>query len=55
MPVTMTFPRRQTPLVDVAGVRIGSAAPIAVQSMTNTDTADVQSTVNQVMALAGAA
>jgi (E)-4-hydroxy-3-methylbut-2-enyl-diphosphate synthase len=41
-------------VVDVAGVKIGGAHPIIVQSMTNTETADVASTVNQVMALAAA-
>jgi len=44
-------PRRTTPTVDVAGVRVGSAHPIVVQSMTNTDTADVDATVAQVRAL----
>src|SRR5689334_15022903 len=47
-------PRRATPAVDVGGVKVGSSHPIVVQSMTNTDTADVTSTVNQVMALARA-
>src|SRR5437870_6505585 len=47
-------PRRATPVVDIAGVKGGGASPIVVQSMTNTDTADVTSTVNQVMALANA-
>ncbi len=46
--------RRKAAVVDVAGVRIGGEYPIAVQSMTNTDTADTGSTVNQVMALARA-
>jgi len=40
--------------VDVGGVQVGGNHPIVVQSMTNTDTADVASTVNQVMALARA-
>jgi (E)-4-hydroxy-3-methylbut-2-enyl-diphosphate synthase len=40
--------------VDVGGVKVGGNHPIVVQSMTNTDTADVASTVNQVMALARA-
>ena len=40
--------------VNVGGVKVGGANPIVVQSMTNTDTADVTSTVNQVMALARA-
>src|SRR6201993_3297329 len=47
-------PRRQAVVVDVGGVKVGGNHPIVVQSMTNTDTADVASTVNQVMALARA-
>ena len=47
-------PRRQAVVVDVGGVKVGGTHPIVVQSMTNTDTADVASTVNQVMALARA-
>ena len=47
-------PRRQAVVVDVGGVKVGGKHPIVVQSMTNTDTADVPSTVNQVMALARA-
>ena len=35
--------------VRVAGVTIGGQAPIVVQSMTNTDTADVESTARQVL------
>src|SRR5271167_3316407 len=46
--------RRKSVTVDVGGVKVGGANPIVVQSMTNTDTADVTSTVNQVMALARA-
>ncbi|MEO6081174.1 MAG: flavodoxin-dependent (E)-4-hydroxy-3-methylbut-2-enyl-diphosphate synthase [Steroidobacteraceae bacterium] len=46
--------RRQTLQVRVSKVAIGGAAPIAVQSMTNTDTADVDGTVAQVRALARA-
>jgi (E)-4-hydroxy-3-methylbut-2-enyl-diphosphate synthase len=38
----------------VGGVRVGGGAPIVVQSMTNTDTADIASTVAQVKALARA-
>ncbi len=38
-------------MVDVGGVKVGSAHPIVVQSMTNTDTADVAATVVQVRAL----
>ena len=50
----MSFPRRPTLAAQVGTVRIGSDAPIVVQSMTNTDTADVGSTVAQVRALAQA-
>src|SRR5690349_22195717 len=46
--------RRKAVVVDVGGVKVGGSHPIVVQSMTNTDTADVSSTVNQVMALAQA-
>ena len=47
-------PRRKTAEVDVGGVKVGGAHPIVVQSMTNTDTEDVASTVNQVQELARA-
>jgi (E)-4-hydroxy-3-methylbut-2-enyl-diphosphate synthase len=47
-------PRRRSVTVDVGGVNIGSDWPIVVQSMTNTDTADVTGTVNQIMALSKA-
>ena len=50
----MSLHRRQTVTVSVGGVRVGSAHPIVVQSMTNTDTADSESTAKQVMALAAA-
>src|SRR6266576_2069100 len=43
--------RRKTVLVDVGGVKVGSERPIVVQSMTNTDTADIPGTVAQVNAL----
>src|SRR6185503_19287600 len=43
--------RRSTVTVTVGGVPVGSAHPIVVQSMTNTDTADVAATVEQVRAL----
>src|SRR5947208_15097109 len=43
--------RRPTTITDVGGVLVGSAHPIVVQSMTNTDTADVDATVAQVRAL----
>jgi (E)-4-hydroxy-3-methylbut-2-enyl-diphosphate synthase len=46
--------RRKTVTVRIGNVRVGSDAPVVVQSMTNTDTADVQSTIQQVAALASA-
>jgi (E)-4-hydroxy-3-methylbut-2-enyl-diphosphate synthase len=46
--------RRQTRTVRVGGVPVGSAHPIVVQSMTNTDTADIPATIHQVAALARA-
>ena len=49
-----TIHRRKTVTAVVGGVRVGSDAPVVVQSMTNTDTADIPSTVQQVAALARA-
>src|ERR1700745_784850 len=49
-----TLRRRASVPVKIGNVWVGGTHPIVVQSMTNTDTADVQSTVNQVMALAQA-
>jgi len=46
--------RRKSVTVSIGNVRVGSDAPVMVQSMTNTDTADVLSTVAQVEALARA-
>ncbi|HUO43414.1 MAG TPA: flavodoxin-dependent (E)-4-hydroxy-3-methylbut-2-enyl-diphosphate synthase [Burkholderiales bacterium] len=46
--------RRASRAVDVSGVTVGGGAPIVVQSMTNTDTADITATVAQVAALARA-
>src|SRR5690348_17187059 len=43
--------RHQTTQVKVGHVAVGGGAPIVVQSMTNTDTADVESTIAQVAAL----
>jgi (E)-4-hydroxy-3-methylbut-2-enyl-diphosphate synthase len=54
-PVAVSFaPRRTTVTALVGSVPVGSAHPIVVQSMTNTDTADVAGTVAQVAALAAA-
>jgi (E)-4-hydroxy-3-methylbut-2-enyl-diphosphate synthase len=47
-------PRRRSIAVDVGGVVVGGTAPIVVQSMTNTDTADIDKTVAQVASLARA-
>ena len=47
-------PRRQTVAVKVGNVTVGGGAPVVVQSMTNTDTADIDGTVRQVAALARA-
>ncbi len=47
-------PRHKTVPVKVGGVAVGGDAPVVVQSMTNTDTADVPSTVRQVAELARA-
>ena len=47
-------PRHKTVAVKVGGVTVGGGAPVVVQSMTNTDTADVASTVKQVADLARA-
>ena len=46
--------RHRSVAVDVGGVMVGGGAPIVVQSMTNTDTADVAGTARQVAALAAA-
>ncbi len=46
--------RHKSVAVDVGGVIVGGGAPIVVQSMTNTDTADVEGTARQVAALARA-
>ena len=50
----MGLPRRSTVQVSIGPIRVGGGAPIVVQSMTNTDTADVEGTARQVQALARA-
>jgi (E)-4-hydroxy-3-methylbut-2-enyl-diphosphate synthase len=52
--LTSPAERRQTHAVNVGGVIVGGGAPIVVQSMTNTDTADAEGTARQVAALARA-
>ena len=49
-----TSQRHKSVAVRVGGVTVGGGAPIVVQSMTNTDTADVEATARQVAALAAA-
>ncbi|MGB8818114.1 MAG: flavodoxin-dependent (E)-4-hydroxy-3-methylbut-2-enyl-diphosphate synthase [Rhizobiaceae bacterium] len=51
---TDAFPRKQTVGVHVGSVIVGGGHPVVVQSMTNTDTADIDGTVAQVSALARA-
>ena len=46
------FERRMTRSVNVGGVQVGAGAPISVQSMTTTKTADVEGTLEQIYALA---
>ena len=47
-------PRHTTRSVSVGGVRVGGNAPVVVQSMTNTNTAEIEATALQVMQLANA-
>jgi (E)-4-hydroxy-3-methylbut-2-enyl-diphosphate synthase len=49
--MTSTFSRRPSVTAIVGGVKVGGGAPIVVQSMTNTDTADAVATADQVIAL----
>ncbi|MDQ4132958.1 MAG: flavodoxin-dependent (E)-4-hydroxy-3-methylbut-2-enyl-diphosphate synthase [Actinomycetota bacterium] len=50
----MASPRRRTRRIQVGKVAVGGGAPVSVQSMTTTKTADVESTLAQIYALAGA-
>ncbi|MGQ0800716.1 MAG: flavodoxin-dependent (E)-4-hydroxy-3-methylbut-2-enyl-diphosphate synthase [Pseudomarimonas sp.] len=54
MNAAMTQPRRRSRAVTVGGVVIGGDAPVVVQSMTNTDTADAAGTARQIAELARA-
>lgn len=54
MQVSAAFPRRRTRQIMVGSVPVGGDAPISVQSMTTTKTADVEGTLAQIYALAGA-
>ena len=48
------YPRRKTKQITVGNVKVGSNYPISVQSMTNTETKDIKSTINQIKALENA-
>src|SRR5437868_14283890 len=50
----MAYERRRTRQIHVGSVAVGGGAPISVQSMTITKTADVDGTLQQIYALAGA-
>src|SRR6187401_1920752 len=50
----MSQPRRKSLAVHVGRITVGGPAPIVIQSMTNTDTADIEGTVQQIKALARA-
>ena len=54
MSTSSTYTRRQTRQVHVGSVAVGGGAPISVQSMTTTKTSDVDGTLAQIYALAGA-
>jgi (E)-4-hydroxy-3-methylbut-2-enyl-diphosphate synthase len=54
MDTTVTFPRRATRQIMVGDVPVGGGAPITVQSMTITKTADVEGTLAQIYGLAAA-
>ncbi len=54
IPPAAAAPRNRTVAVNIGGVMVGGDAPVIVQSMTNTDTADIDATVAQVTALAQA-
>ncbi|HRE00200.1 MAG TPA: flavodoxin-dependent (E)-4-hydroxy-3-methylbut-2-enyl-diphosphate synthase [Ilumatobacteraceae bacterium] len=52
--MSSSFPRRETRTINVGKVAVGGDAPISVQSMTITKTADVEATLQQIYALAAA-
>lgn len=51
---SVTFPRRRTRQITVGSVAVGGDAPVSIQSMTTTKTADVEGTLQQIYALAAA-
>ncbi|MGI9033153.1 MAG: flavodoxin-dependent (E)-4-hydroxy-3-methylbut-2-enyl-diphosphate synthase [Acidimicrobiales bacterium] len=54
LPVSSRYPRRPTRQIKVGTVAVGGGAPVSVQSMTITKTADVEGTLAQIYTLAGA-
>ena len=54
MSLPRSYERRRTRQVQVGGVAVGGGAPISVQSMTTTKTSDIEGTLAQIYALAGA-
>ncbi len=54
MMTDVAFVRRKTKQITVGGLKIGNGAPISVQSMTNTDTCDLEATRRQILALKAA-
>lgn len=46
------YSRRETTTVDVGGVKMGSGYPVRVQSMTNTDTNDIEASAAQCLRIA---
>ncbi|HET6909008.1 MAG TPA: flavodoxin-dependent (E)-4-hydroxy-3-methylbut-2-enyl-diphosphate synthase [Mycobacteriales bacterium] len=54
LPTEPLAPRRQTRQIDVGGVMVGGGAPVSVQSMTTTLTADVNATLQQIAELTAA-
>ena len=53
-PIDAPLPRRASVAVRIGAVTVGAGAPVVVQSMTNTDTADIVGTAKQVAELARA-
>lgn len=47
----MMYTRNETKIINIGGIQIGGGNPIAIQSMTNTKTHDVEATVNQILKL----
>jgi (E)-4-hydroxy-3-methylbut-2-enyl-diphosphate synthase len=54
MTASSSIPRRKTRQIKVGGIAVGGDAPVSVQSMTNTETCDVEATLNQIQRLVNA-